>query len=521
MGVLEYEQARGSISQKFNLRLPILDQLVDEARPPTSAAKTDLLPDEQPYQGPVELRAILNECLAEISKYIFAERHQLVTLVLWAAMAHLVRNTAISLNVAPRLAIQAPDMGSGKTVTLEVLSCLCPRAEMASSITAAAVFRFISACKPTLMIDEADRLFKDKNELIVVLNSGHRRSSAYVFRTEENPQTGEWEPNKFSTWAAIAFAGIGRLPPTLQDRSIAFVLKRAKPGEVKRHLRDGSSPELTLQRRKLAAWAAQIVALPDLRMPDGLFNRHGDNWRPLLQIADAAGGEWPAMAREAARHFSPSEGYTIPLLKSIRAAFGPRERMKTSDLLDALYRDKEYEWETANRGRPITAQWLRDRLKLLIDPPESQRWKDGKKDCRGYCRSQFDDAFARYLPPDDDDKEVEQQPGSQSRATDPSDAATNNDASAMAYRGADHATPNVTPAGSPPPDAGELDNFGSLESLERRIPSSVASGVGSTDTRHAIDIPNVLSSASDGSGAAAPSAKTLNGSTIDSDEELL
>jgi len=30
-----------------------------------------------------------------------------------------------------------------------------------------------------------------------------------------------------------------------------------------------------------------------------LFNRAADNWRPLLAIADAAGGEWPARARRA------------------------------------------------------------------------------------------------------------------------------------------------------------------------------------------------------------------------------
>ena len=33
-------------------------------------------------------------------------------------------------------------------------------------------------------------------------------------------------------------------------------------------------------------------------MPAGVFNRAADNWRPLLAIADAAGGEWPAARAE-------------------------------------------------------------------------------------------------------------------------------------------------------------------------------------------------------------------------------
>jgi len=36
-------------------------------------------------------------------------------------------------------------------------------------------------------------------------------------------------------------------------------------------------------------------------MPAGIFNRAADNWRPLLAIADLAGGEWPERARQAAQ----------------------------------------------------------------------------------------------------------------------------------------------------------------------------------------------------------------------------
>ncbi|MEK7838677.1 MAG: DUF3631 domain-containing protein, partial [candidate division NC10 bacterium] len=39
-------------------------------------------------------------------------------------------------------------------------------------------------------------------------------------------------------------------------------------------------------------------------VPDGVGDRVADNWRPLLAIADAAGGRWPAEARKAATEIS-------------------------------------------------------------------------------------------------------------------------------------------------------------------------------------------------------------------------
>ena len=40
------------------------------------------------------------------------------------------------------------------------------------------------------------------------------------------------------------------------------------------------------------------AARPD--MPLGIEDRNADVWEPLLAIAEAAGGDWPQRAREAA-----------------------------------------------------------------------------------------------------------------------------------------------------------------------------------------------------------------------------
>ena len=60
------------------------------------------------------------------------------------------------------------------------------------------------------------------------------------------------------------------------------------------------------------------------RMPTSLRGRAADNWRPLLAVADLAGGEWPAKARQAAAALETgddAEGLGILLLRDLRELF--------------------------------------------------------------------------------------------------------------------------------------------------------------------------------------------------------
>ena len=76
----------------------------------------------------------------------------------------------------------------------------------------------------------------------------------------------------------------------------------------------------------------------------GLFNRDADNWRPLFAIADATGGHWPALAREAARALvsdctADDESTGAMLLADIRAAFDTKggDRVSSEDLVTYLH----------------------------------------------------------------------------------------------------------------------------------------------------------------------------------------
>jgi hypothetical protein len=160
------------------------------------------------------------------------------------------------------------------------------------------VFRVVEVARPTLLVDEADTFLPGNDELRGVLNSGHRRGGSVIRVVGE-----AMEVREFSTFAPAAIAMIGHLPGTLADRSIAISLKRKRADEPVDSFRYDRTQELDQLARMCARWAADNIErlrAADPAVPANLYNRAADNWRPLLAIADAAGGEWPRRAREIA-----------------------------------------------------------------------------------------------------------------------------------------------------------------------------------------------------------------------------
>jgi hypothetical protein len=410
LSVTEYEKVRTALAKSLDIRVTFLDKQVSARRRRDddlkSGGNTLGIEEIEPWAESVVLGEVLDEIVMWLSRYIAADVLLMYTAALWSALAH----TLSMVDVAPRLAAQSPGPGCGKTVLLEAISNLTPRPVTAASITAAVVFRIIEEVKPTLFLDEADQMLKDRSSpLVAVLNSSHRKSTAYVWRTEETVP-GQFVPVRFSTWAAVMFAGIRELPPTLQDRSIVLRLQRARPGEVKQHIRDGKCDALAECGQKLARWAEDTVELPDVELPSFLTNRVGDNWRPLLAIAELAGGDWPARALDAAqaavRH--QEQGLISDLLADIYQIFGERDRILSKELVDGLIDLDEKPYGELNRGRAVTMHWLARQLEGVVTEPTSTM-RSGNQRKKGYSRSAFIDAWARYeittgnaseLPPD-------------------------------------------------------------------------------------------------------------------------
>jgi hypothetical protein len=220
-----------------------------------------------------------------------------------------------------------------------------------------------------------------------------------VIRTQE--RDGAFEPVAFSTWAPVAIAMIGKLPGTLEDRSIQVPMRRRAAGEMVERWRCDRLERFAPLVRKAARWAADHAGhLADVEpaVPTALHDRAADNWRPLLAIADAAGGEWPKLARAAALALSDgtdADSYATMLLEDVRALFiarGNPESLGSSLIVAELVKLEHRPWPEITNGKPITTTKLAKLLgRFGIAPKHEEK-------ANVYRRDQFADAWSRYLP---------------------------------------------------------------------------------------------------------------------------
>jgi hypothetical protein len=284
---------------------------------------------------------------------------------------------------------------------LDVLSRLVSRPLPTTNASASAIFRVVELHRPTLLIDEADTFLPENEELRGILNSGHRRGG-FVIRTVGE----DFEPRRFATYAPCAVALIGKLPPTLADRSVWIELRRRRSDEQIEPFRFDRTDQLDQLARKVVRWAADNAELlrgADPEMPAGVFNRIADNWRPLLAIADAAADEWPSRARRAIqpaeRTGRDNQSVCELLLADIRAIFTERgvDRLPSAKLVEALVAIEGRPWSEWKLGKPISANGVARLLARFGINTETIRVSD--RTPKGYQRARFDDAFLRYLPP--------------------------------------------------------------------------------------------------------------------------
>jgi hypothetical protein len=340
---------------------------------------------------------LLRDLAAVFSRFVSLPPGGAETLALWTLHAYALP----AARTSPILALTSPDKRCGKSTALTVLYALVPRALFASNISPAALFRTVEAHRPTLLIDEADTFLRGNDELRGLLNSGHVPTGTVV-RTVGD----DYEPRAFSTWCAKALAHIGELPGTLADRAIVLPFRRRKPHEKLDHLRLDRLSELEPLGQRAARWArdsgnALLRAEPE--MPSELNDRAADNWRPLLAIADLAGGPWPALARHAARTISgpqaEAQSTSVMLVDDLRQMFAEAgtDRLSSRHLVETLAQRDDRPWSEMRGGHPITVRRIAKMLQPFGVHPRTVR--SGGETFKGYCLEDFADVFDRYLPP--------------------------------------------------------------------------------------------------------------------------
>jgi hypothetical protein len=358
---------------------------------------------EVTHSGGTDAALLLREVSVYLLDYIvYPSLHATIAHVLWIAHTHLMD----VWESTPRIAFLSPESGSGKTRALELTENLVPRPCIAINASSAFVFRKIADKDgpPTLLWDEIDTIFgpkaREHEDIRGVLNAGHRRGAMAgrcVIRgkevlTEELP-----------AYCAAALAGLGQLPDTILTRSVIVRMRRRMPEEtVQPYRRRTDAAEGHSLRDRLAAWADEIR--PKLtrtwpQLPEGVTDRDADCWEPLIAIADAAGGEWPQIARVAAvtlvterAERNPSLG--IRLLADLRQVFGDTEALRTSVILERLLELEESPWGDL-KGKPLDAR----KLSQLLRPFDVERttFREGTGTAKGYTRASLSDPWKRYL----------------------------------------------------------------------------------------------------------------------------
>jgi hypothetical protein len=395
------DQLCKDLATPLGVRTEVLRNIGKEERK-TNAI--EFLEELEPWPERVEGQEILGGISAVIRRHVVLSTNNLVAVTLWIVLTYLTE----MVDTVPLLSITSPEKRCGKTRLLTLVQRLVNKALISSNISPASIYRVIEKWSPTLLVDEADTFLKDNDELRGVINSGHTRSAAYVVRV--NPVT--LEPERFSTFGPKVIAMIGRMPSTLEDRSIHIKMERRTRKEQVKPLRATPLSEFEILRCKLLRWVddhKEMIAKIEPKIPECLNDRAADNWLPLLAIAQATGSDWPTKTLAAIASFNAEEdddSVVTILLLSLRDLFKERnirddeDFLSTHDILETLNSNKEAPWADFRQGAGLSARKLSNYLKAFqVKSVELQ--KHGNR-AWGYKFGALRPVFERYLKEDAD-----------------------------------------------------------------------------------------------------------------------
>jgi hypothetical protein len=280
-----------------------------------------------------------------------------------------------------------------------------------SNPSAAALFRIIELERPTLLLDEYDTLNGNRlDDLTGVLNDG------FSIRGKVARCVGDdHEVRTFSVFCAKAIAGIGTtLADATRSRCIRLPMARATGSALARltSLRTDRAERwaapLRSQLARLAVDSADSIVERlregEVVLSEGVDGRDAQVWEALLAIADLAGPEWGAVAREAcsalvkARRVDDDGDTKVRLLRDIRAYLTEHngEFVTSKDLIAWLIDDESRGWADY-RGKVLSPETLARLLKPFGVKPV--RIREGSSTPRVWLRSQLKPVFDQYLEP--------------------------------------------------------------------------------------------------------------------------
>jgi len=350
---------------------------------------------------------VLDDVRAWLERFVtVVEDTDLDLLTLWAAHTHLVMET----HTTPRLILDSPVPGSGKTTVLEHLERLCHHPiQMAALSSPALLTRMLDNGMRTILIDEADRSLSpdkpDVAELLAVLNSGYKRGGT---RPVLIPTRDGWAAAEMPTYSPVVMAGNGpRLPDDTKSRSIRVLLMPDIDGTADESDWEVIDAPARALGERLANWAEDVrdsVRTNRPPLPEGIRGRARERWGPLKRVAVTAGDHWPDLVdvlavQDLARIQSErEEGIVfqrphVSLLAHVHRVWADETFIPTMELIDRLVQAHPDVWgESSKSGKRLTAQGLGRMLSSHYNVMSTRPDSNGP---RGYTRASLSPAFRR------------------------------------------------------------------------------------------------------------------------------
>jgi hypothetical protein len=257
---------------------------------------------------PVDGAQLLAETVTALAHFaVWPSEAALITAALWAAQRH-ARDEKTCLPVwpySPHLFITSEEGGSGKSWMARLVAKLAPDGKMLVESSKASLVRLI-AKRATPVVTELD---------VLVGNGGRSKWFTGIANAAYECDQSTWRVDhgkelEIPLMGGFVLDGLdsvekstGAEMRTLMSRCLKIRAVRAPDGYRAPRFDDDARAAFAHGSQKLATWMAQEVrggigkVVPEV--PRGLGNRPAALWEPLFAVADAAGGDWPAWARQA------------------------------------------------------------------------------------------------------------------------------------------------------------------------------------------------------------------------------
>ena len=185
---------------------------------------------------------------------------------------------------------------TGKTKVMTLCSLIAFNGEMFVGITPATLFRITESDKPSLFLDEIEKMLDVKKEgstdIEAMLNSGYKRG-ATVPRCEKIRD--KQEVKRFNVYCPKMFAHVdGKVSRTLISRCIRIIMERAKPKDPRsERWQEKHNPIWQELRNELYIWALNNWKMvlyyyegnEKVKKEIDIDNRAWELWHPILVLS--------------------------------------------------------------------------------------------------------------------------------------------------------------------------------------------------------------------------------------------